>query len=635
MELTLIESFRHSVRKFPDRPMLYEKRDTEYRPTSYRAGFEIVAETAAGLMDLGFNLGDRCLLFSEGRSDWMLSELGIYYAGGIAVPLSEHCDDLTEIRYRSSHTGVRFAIVSENLLPKLLAVKPNLPKLKTIIVLNETRAYDPDLVTMAALRKNGKLFLKKYPDQFEQRWQSVQPQAPASISYSSGTTHRAHGVVLSHQNYLANIEQIKEEYPFTTQTIVGLLPGWNSALVHACGLHATVASGASFAGLNCEADTFLDDVRNLSPHVLITSPAELLKLKQLVDEKVRSKGPAWQKRFYQALQTVSSYQGDGFYDDKWHGQLILKSLIPLFEKLIFSPIHNLFGRRLQFIICGGAHLDVSVQKFFTAIGIPVYASYGLTEASALVSASTPQCLKFGSVGQLVPNLNVKICKQGETITRHNEAGEIHIKGRNVAEGVWDNQKVIYSLLRDQWLCTGDIGYLDEDNHLYILGRTANLLYSETGDQYSPEYLEGLLEASCPFIRYALLYNQRSPYTTALIVPDTDQIFDWLQVHQLDHQTREGQEAVLRELSHSVQQAIVHKSTEKVPDQWVPKTWALIGESFTHENGFLNPDCKVVRSRVFEEYIDRIETLYTPEGQDPVAGLNQTIVQRMRHTAIPE
>ena len=627
MNNTLVEIFRQSVRQYANRPMLYEKRDGEYRPTSYRSGFEIVAETAAGLIDLGMQSADRCLLFSEGRSDWLLSELGILYAGGIVVPLSEHCENSAEIRYRCSQAGIRYAIVSENLLFKILPIKKNLPKLKKVIVLKQAKQVDEDIILMSELRKNGKQFLKKYPDRFEETWQSVRGDAPATISYSSGSSDRARGVVLTHKNYLANLEQIKEKQQVSPQHVIGLLPSWEHPIVHTCGLYTAIASGASFASVNLDSSNLTEDLKSLKPHVLITTPLEIQELKNFIDAKIKSKRSAWQKRFEKALQTVSSYQGTGYQNGRWNGQPLLKSIMPLIEKLVFTPIHQLFGGRLQFLICGGAHLEITTQKFFTAVGLPVYPGYGLTEAAPVVATTSFENIKFGSVGHVIPGLNIKICHQGQTITGPKQAGEIFIKGPNVAQGVWDSQKVVSSLLKDEWLATGDIGYFDSEDNLFILGRTANQLQSETGTFYSPEILEATLEASCPFIRHILLYNQNRHYTTALIVPDETNIFDWLENVNLDQKTEKGQTAVLEALQNSINQAI-KESSDVIPNQWIPKTWALIGESFNFENGFLNSASKIVRSKVFEEYIDRIDTLYTNEGENPVNALNKKMIERM-------
>jgi long-chain acyl-CoA synthetase len=284
---------------------------------------------------------------------------------------------------------------------------------------------------------------------------------------------------------------------------------------------------------------------------------------------------------------------------------------------------------LEFFIGGGALLDIELQRFFYAIGIPMFQGYGLTEAAPIISANVPARHKLGSSGSIVTNLDIKICDFEGNSLPIGEKGEIVIKGENVMAGYWKNEQATKEVIKDGWLNTGDLGYLDEDGFLFVLGRSKSLLIGNDGEKYSPEGIEESLTENSPFFDQVMLYNNQSPYTIALIVPNKDSILNWFAENNLSHHDLEGQKAILQVIESEI---VKYKSggiySGKYSERWIPSAIALLGEPFSEQNKFLNSTLKMVRGKITEFYQTRIDFLFTPEGKEIVNRQNCTIINRI-------
>jgi long-chain acyl-CoA synthetase len=300
-----------------------------------------------------------------------------------------------------------------------------------------------------------------------------------------------------------------------------------------------------------------------------------------------------------------------------------------YDYLIFRRIREGFGGRLEFFIGGGALLDIELQKFYFALGIPMYQGYGLTEAAPVISANVPQRHKLGSSGTPVPNLSVRICDEQGGDLPVGQQGEIVVRGENVMAGYWRNEKATREALRDGWLHTGDIGYLDADGFLFVLGREKSLLIGHDGEKYSPEGIEEALVAHSAFIDQMMLHNNQSQYTVALVVPNRAAIKGWLQSHGWASDTEAGQNAVLALLEGEITAYRFGGTFAGMfPERWLPAAIAVLDEGFTEQNRMLNSTLKVVRGRIEEVYRDRIDYLYTPEGKAIGNSLNRSALARM-------
>jgi long-chain acyl-CoA synthetase len=633
MPRTLNHLFAESVERFGDRVLLWEKKGARYEGITYAQMRGQAHCFAAGLMRLGVRKGDRIALISEGRADWVWSELGILLAGAVNVPISVRVDELAELKFRLAHSGCRLAVVSRSQLAKVRKIKNDLPELEKTIALDPPQDLHKDELTGDDLLRLGGEFLAANAREFADRWQSVGEGDYATISYTSGTTAEPKGIILSHRNYTANIEQANSLIPCPPRYVTLLILPWDHAFAHTCGIYAMMKNGAALAAVQ-QGKTGLEtlknvpqNIREVRPTILLSAPALARNFRKSIERGVQEKGPRVQALFAKALRLAYDYNGDGW--DRGRGlRKFKKPLYLLYDQLIFSKIRRNFGGRLEYFVGGAALLDIELQRFFYAIGIPMYQGYGLTEAAPVIAANSPRQHKLGSSGRPVAHLGLRICdEQGKALPPGSQ-GEIAVRGENVMAGYWKNEKATREALRDGWLYTGDIGYLDRDGFLFVLGRNKSLLIANDGEKYSPEAIEETLCSRSPYIEQLLLHNNQSPYTVALLVPNKEALLRRLQELGLSCATREGQEAVL-----SLLQAEISAFRDNgafaglFPSRWLPAAVAVLGEGFSEQNRFLNSTMKMVRGRIEEFYRSRLDYLFTAEGKPIVNPQNLTIVSR--------
>ncbi len=633
IQKTIPRLFETSVEKYAESILLWEKRGDVYEGTTYRETHAKVIEFAAGLLGAGIQKGDRIALIAEGRNDWVISELGILYAGAVNVPLSVKLNEQSELLFRLAHSGCRMAIVSATQAPKIREVKKNLADLEKIILLDPADRYDIDELPLQQIYETGRKYIDANPVSIAHSWESVREDDPANICYTSGTTADPKGVILTHRNYTANVEQASAVLRIPPHYCSLLILPWDHCFAHTAGIYTLMRNGASMASVQA-GKTAIEALKNIPINIKESRPTFLLSVPTLaknfrknIENGVKQKGPGAEKLFQKALEVAYDYNGDGWNRGK--GMRILKKpLMMLFDKILFSKIRENFGGRLEFFIGGGALLDIELQRFFYAIGIPMFQGYGLSESSPVISANVPQKHKLGSSGGIVPNLEVEICDEKGNALGAGEHGEIVVKGENVMAGYWKNEKATNETIRDGWLHTGDLGYLDRDGFLFVLGRNKSLLIANDGEKYSPEGIEETITGHSRFIEQILLYNNQSPYTVALLVPNREAALQWLKDQNLSSGTPEGEEAVLRMLEAEIdayRDGGLHAGM--FPPRWLPSAIAVLGEPFTEQNGFMNSTLKMVRGRITDFYKNRVEYLFTPEGQNICNHQNKTIVKR--------
>lgn len=633
-ERTLPRLFEDSVKAFPKNILIWEKSGERYEPTTYAEMRVLVHQFAAGLMSLGLRRGDRAALISEGRRDWIMSELGILFAGAVNVPISVKVDELGDLKFRLAHSGCRLAIVSKSQAAKVRQVRKDLPELAMTIVLDKLDACAADEVPAAEVLRRGEEFLNSRRPEFEAAFGAVRENDHANICYTSGTTADPKGIILTHRNYTANIEQGRALVDCPERYVSLLILPWDHAFAHTCGIYTLMKSGAAMASVEL-GKTPMETLRNIPqniketrPHILLSVPALAKNFRKNIEKGVREKGPKVEALFGKALKLAIDYNAEGW--NKGRGlKKLKKPLYALYDALVFGKIRANFGGRLEFFVGGGALLDIELQKFFYALGIPMFQGYGLTEAAPVISANSMKSHKLGSSGRVAPGLELRICDDRGRDLQAGEKGEIVVRGENVMAGYWNNESATREALRDGWLYTGDIGYLDADGFLFVLGRMKSLLIASDGEKYSPEVIEEAITDASPFIEQAMLYNSQSPFTVALLVPNKEALLRWLKDKGLGVKTPEGQEAALRLLESEIGAFREGgKHAGMFPARWLPAAVAVLGEGFTEQNQFLNSTLKMVRGKIAESYQTRIDHLFTPEAKDIVHPQNRTIISRM-------
>jgi long-chain acyl-CoA synthetase len=371
------------------------------------------------------------------------------------------------------------------------------------------------------------------------------------------------------------------------------------------------------------------NIKEIQPDFLLSVPALSANFQKNIEKEIKAKGEKVWKLFQKGLKIGIAYHGDGFRNGRWHGNLLLAPLYALFDKIIFKKIRRGFGGKLNFFVGGGALLDIDFQKFFAAIGIPIYQGYGLTEAAPIISANCPGSQKMGSSGKIVPDLEVRIVDDNGNNLPIGKPGEIVAKGENVMKGYWHNPEATAKTIKDGWLFTGDMGYLDKDGYLFVLGRYKSLLITNDGEKFSPEGIEESLISHSDYLDQVMLYNNQNMYTVAFFVPNVANVRDFLQQKNLSVKATAGQRAVIQLFIDEINRYKREPHYQQLfPGKWLPTTFALLGEHFTEENGFINSTLKMVRWKIAEFYKERIDFMYTPEGKDVFNHLNLKIVSRM-------
>jgi long-chain acyl-CoA synthetase len=303
-------------------------------------------------------------------------------------------------------------------------------------------------------------------------------------------------------------------------------------------------------------------------------------------------------------------------------------MVKLFDKILFSKVREVFGGELKFFVGGGALLDIELQRFYYAIGIPMMQGYGLSEATPVISSNSLVNHKLGSSGYLVKPLDLKICDDDGNELPLGQKGEIVIQGENVMKGYWRNEVATTETIKNGWLHTGDMGYMDKDGFLYVLGRFKSLLISSDGEKYSPESIEEMLVSKSPFIDQVMLHNNQDPYTIGLIVSNNEAIKKYLSEKGLDLNSNEGKVEALRLIQQEINQFKKGgKFAGEFPERWLPAAVGIVEEPFTEKNKMINSTLKMVRGKITENYREKIDFLYTPEAKDITNEINRSALAK--------
>ncbi len=633
---TIIDLLEHSTQKYGNNPYLLEKKTDRYEALTYKQTEDQVYKVAAGLLALGIQKGDRVALISESRSDWVISELGVLHTGAICVPLSILLKEGADLKFRLDHSESRWVIISGNQLDKVKSIKKDLKNLERVILLDPRDSYEKDEIYMGEIKKLGEEYLDKNYEKFLITINTVGPDDYANICYTSGTTADPKGIILTHRNYTSNIEQALTlmDVPEWWTTLL-ILP-WDHSFAHTVGIYIMMASGASLAAVQ-SGKSYFDSLKNIpgnireiKPVFLLSAPTLAKNFRKGIEKGIRDKGQLIEKLFNHALKIAYSYNGIGW--DKGKGiKILLKPLYKLYDVILFKKIRASFGGRLKFFFGGAALLDIELQKFFSAIGIPMLQGYGLSEASPVISGNMEKRLKLGSSGFLVKYLDLKICDEDGNELTAGKKGEIIVHGENVMKGYWKNEKATSETIREGWLHTGDMGYIDEDGFLYVLGRFKSLLISDDGEKYSPEGIEETITDRSPFIDHLMLFNNQNKYTSALLVPNGEALARWAKINNISLRESKGLEAVLNEIESIINQ---YKQggvyDDLFPSRWLPSAIAILDEPFNIDNTLLNSTGKMVRAKIVEYHKDKIVYLYTPEARSIVNPRNIEAIKKVFH-----
>lgn len=587
---SLSELLDRSLAKFGSRTLFLRKVGERWLPTSYAEFGSMVSDLRAGLSALGVTRGDRVAVISNNSVEWAAIAYATYGLGAAIVPMYESQRDSDwNFIVRDSGAKVLFASTPQ-IFARVSGFSASAPKLKHVAciagsygsILADGRQRTPACVSPA-------------------------PGDVAALLYTSGTTGEPKGVVLSHGNILANVLAINEiigatiERPEEHRTL-SFLP-WAHAFGHTVELHVMISCGATLAIAEA-IDKVPDNIREVKPTVLVAVPTVFVRIHAGVEKMMAEKSRFVRWLFARGLELARRRQRAQPLS-LWGTALLLCA-----DKLIFSKIRARFGGRLRFAICGAAALPREAAEFVDAIGITVYEGYGLTETSPIVSANTPAARRAGSVGQPLAGVRVVI---GEPLHADSPGGEIVVYGPNVMQGYHgrdDENRRIFT--EDGGLRTGDLGYLDADNYLFVTGRIKEQ-YKLTNAKYvAPSPLEDKLRLS-PFIDNAMVYGDNKAYNVALIVPDQHAVLSFARAAGLS----EGSVAQLVEhplLRQQFSREIARFSNEFKGYERV-RSFAFAPEPFTQDNGTVTPSLKLKRHEIMRRWGGLLQELYSAREAD--------------------
>lgn len=633
---SLIQFFEENVEKFSTNIYLWEKPQEKYEGATYQEVRRQVHEFGAGLIQMGVKKGDRISLLSEGRNSWVVGEMGVLYAGAVNVPLSVKLNP-EEIKFRLNHSGSKMIITSSGQASKVLEIIEQCREVEKVIFMDPREEYSESEIHFNEVRKIGREWLENPAGRkaFEEFISSVLPSDFANICYTSGTTADPKGIILTHGNYVTNVYQSYSlmDIPQHFKTLL-ILP-WDHSFAHTAGIYAFMGKGASIASVKI-GKTPMESLRNIPvcmkeirPNLLMSVPALAKNFRKNIEKGIKEKGRITEALFNFALKMAYSYNKEGY--NKGEGvQRLKKPLLNLFDKILFSKIREVFGGELEFFIGGGALLDIELQRFFYAIGVPMFQGYGLSEAAPIISSNSVARHKLGSSGYLVKNLELKIVDEEGNALPDGKKGEIIIRGGNVMHGYWKNESATKEALKDGWLWTGDMGYLSDDGFIYVMGRFKSLLIADDGEKFSPEGIEEAFSEQSKYIDQCMLYNNQRPYTVALIVPNQHALKLYLESRNLSASTEEGKRAVLNLIEGEISEYRINgRFGHMFPHRWLPVALGILNESFNEENGMMNSTMKIVRGKITERYQDFIEWLYTPMGKIVYNERNMEEVEKMK------
>ena len=622
MKRTIIDLFEESVSKYGQKEFLLEKHNGRFEPTSYNATKAEALTTGAGLVALGLERRDRVSILAEGCNNWIISELGLLYAGAISVPLSIKLEESNDLLFRLRHADVKLIFVSKNQLPKIRRIASELADLSHIVVWGEAKENLAEgEMTLDELKSLGREYLQQHEEEFMAIGKSIQNDDIATITYTSGTTADPKGVVLTHRNYTSNVEQ--------SLSVVSIPSHWRTLIIlpldhcfaHVAGFYTMMYYGGSIATVPV-GKTAIATLKNIpiaikevKPMLMLSVPALARNFRKNIETGIKAKG-AFVERLYEfALQNAIKYNKEYWNRGGW--QAWRYPLVRLFDKIIFKAVREGFGGRMKFFVGGGALLDIELQRYFCAVGMPMFQGYGLSEATPIICANSMGHAIFGSSGRIVSPLDLKICDDDGNEVPHGQKGEIVIKGENVMAGYWKNPESTAKTVVDGWLHTGDMGYVTDKHpgYLWVVGRFKSLLISADGEKYSPEGFEDSLTDGSKYIEQVILHNNQDPYTIVLIVPNKDALKEYVKAQGVDPTTDAGKAAMLQKIQGEVNEYRNGKFAGMFPEQWLPKAIAVLPEAFTEQNHMVNSTMKIVRGKVEEFYADRIEYAYISEGKE--------------------
>ena len=539
MGQTLIGLLQESVVKYASLAALKTRKpDDSFQTLTYAELYSMVKELGTGLIALGVLPGAHVAILAENSQSWLVTDLAILGCGAVDVPLSPRCPD-KEIEYVMAHSDCEIAVVENAAtLARVLGMRKRLQRLRKIVVMEfdgpkphagmgEERVL---IYTWEDVLSKGNRKIAKGERQFELRAAGVTAADIATLLYTSGTTGKPKGVMLSHGNVMHNVTNVHASVsPPAGATCLSVLPVWHAfeRTVEYCSL----SFGGTIAYSQPSEWKVFDDLLALRPQYLVIVPALLESVARTLEKKLGVLEGLFIR--FEKFYLVFSGFIMGRYPRFRREERVLEIFAAVLPLIILSPVklasHYLLRRKvkaimggsLKAIVCGGGPLPAHLDRFFAAVGVDVLEGYGLTEASPIVALRTERYPVLGTVGKPLPQTEIRIESENGEALPPGRKGSVRIRGPQVMMGYYKDPLSTRQILSaDGWLDTGDTGILTFDGNLVITGRTRNTIVLHSGERVEPEPIEMVVQES-PYIQEAVVVGDRRNGVGLLIVPNLD------------------------------------------------------------------------------------------------------------------
>ena len=578
--------FEDAVQQYGNKPALAHKpRGGTYQDISYSEFGASVDAFSKGLSALGVQKGDRIAILSENRPEWAISDFGILKAGAVNVPMFSTLT-AAQVGYILKDSGAKIICVStEKQLEKVTSIRDEVPTLEQVIIFDtvEGETVEGVIQFTAVCEMAG-----------EEVDSDSQEDEVATIIYTSGTTGNPKGVMLTHANFISNLQACKSLIDVgETDVLLSFLP-LSHVFERLGGHYVPLFSGAKVAYAE-STFTVAQNMKDVAPTVMLSVPRLYETMHERILRAVQEGSPLKQKIFHWGV-SVGSVVSSAIQQGR-KPSAVLQLQQGIADKLVFAKLKAATGGRLRFFVSGGAALPQSIAEFFHAAGILILEGYGLTETSPVISMNHLGKWKFGTVGVSVPGVEVQIAEDGEILTR----------GPHVMKGYFNNETATAEVIdEDGWFHTGDIGIIDEDGFVKITDRKKNIIVLSNGKNVAPQPIESALVQS-PFISQIMVIGSERKNLAALIVPNFDALKAWGSENGIDTGDLSAM-LQTREVQRHIQSEIRSRLTDFADFEQV-RRFTLLKKEFSQEDDEMTPTLKLKRNVIMERYADAIEGMY--------------------------
>ena len=591
--------FQNRVQKFGDKPLVKFKNKAEvWEEISWNKLNEMVRDLAFFLLNRGIQPGDKVALFSPNRYEWWIADLAIISVGAVNVPIYA-TNSSEECRYVIDNSDAKMCFVgTKEHMDKILQAKEKLPNLGDVILFDDLDKPAGGVINLKDAFKEGKAYKNK--DEFEKRLKAINFEDVATIIYTSGTTGNPKGVMLTHKNFVSNVNQAYDIAPdFLTgdHTFLSFLPLAHS-LERTVGYYIPIFLGHKVAFAE-STEKLLANFGEIRPTFLVSVPRIYEKVHSGITAKVANASPVKKALFGWAMGIAkdnlpyicNDKPRTGFFAFKYN----------LANKLIFSKLKVALGMdKLHGALSGGGPLSVSDAEFFLGMGIKVLEGFGLTETTPITNGNKPNKIKPGTVGIAVKDTIIKI----------GEGGEVLIKGPQVMKGYYKNEAATKeAFTSDGFFRTGDIGEIDSDGYLKITGRIKDLIVTSGGKNISPQNIENALMTS-RFIEQVAVIGDNRKYLSALIVPSYLALEPWAKENNITFTSRKDLLSK-PEVQKIFEAELVENMKDYARVEQIRK-FTLLETEWSQDSGEMTPTMKVKRKVINQKYGPIIEAMYPPE-----------------------